>query len=305
MVGIIIVNYNTYHELLQCVDSIKETCKTKYKIYIVDNGSDKKIQDRLLRQWKQREEIEVLVSDENLGYSAGNNIGIKKAVKDGARYIAIVNSDIVFQNDVISIMLKNINKEVAVVGPRVYNLAGEDGQQLIVTYNYFYALLDRVPFYYLKKFFSIGMVKPEQNRIQKYYGMVSGCCFLIDAEVFKRIGYFDENVFLYSEERILSIKLRQIHRKVCYNPRAVVVHREGQSTKKKGNAFADYHRYASDYYTVRRYCKYNNWEIWLFRKVRELNFYLKSVKNTSYLPYYKKLKSKFDEIDHRRYKIIR
>ncbi len=305
MVGIVIVNFNTYFELLQCIDSIKEKCEAKYKIYVVDNGSEKKLQDKLIKRFQLSTEIEVLISAENLGYSAGNNIGIKKAVKDGADYIAIVNSDIIFQNDVISILLDSIEQEVAVVGPKVYNLEGKDGQQLIATYSYFYALLDRVPFYYLKKIFHIGFVKAEQNESKKYYGMVSGCCFLIDAKVFKEIGYFDENVFLYSEERIMSVKLGQIGKKVCYNPKAVVVHREGQSTKKVGNAFADYHRYASDYYTVRKYCKYNQWEIHLLRMVREMNFYLKSVCDSSYLPYYRKLKFTFDEIDHYRYKIDR
>ena len=149
------------------------------------------------------------------------------------------------------------------------------------------------------------MIKPEKDKIKKFYGMVSGCCFLIDAEVFRKIKYFDENVFLYSEERILSIKLRQIKKKVCYNPAAVVIHKEGQSTKKAGNAFADYHRYTSDYYTVSRYCKTNKWQIYLLRKLRELNFYLKSIHDKSYLPYYKKLKVKFDEIDHHKYKITK
>ena len=134
MVSIVIVNYNTYDELIQCVESIQKNSETEYRIYIVDNGSDKDIQDRIIHKFKLNTQVEVIVSSKNLGYSAGNNIGIKQAVKDGAEYIAVVNSDIIFQNDVIQILLTEIDKKVAVVGPRVYNLTGKDGQQLIATY---------------------------------------------------------------------------------------------------------------------------------------------------------------------------
>lgn len=305
MVGIIVVNYNTYDEVVQCVDSIYKYVRTEYKIYIVDNGSDKYIKNNLIKTFMNSIKVEIISLSENLGYSSGNNVGILKAVNDGAHYIAIINSDIILKNDIFHIMLRDIDKEVAVVGPKILTLTGKDGQQLMRTYCYLYAVLDRVPFYYIKRLFHLGTIKAKGNKPIKFDGMVSGCCFLVDAEVFKEIGFFDENVFLYSEERILSIKLKSIGKKVCYDPEALIVHMEGQTTKKSGNAFADFHRYVSDYYTVLRYCRVTKLQAVILCQLRKLNFLIKSKKNKTYLPYYNRLKIKYHEIENQNFKILR
>ena len=46
-IGIVIVNYNTYDELIGCIKSIREKIKCKYRIYVVDNGSNKEIKDQI------------------------------------------------------------------------------------------------------------------------------------------------------------------------------------------------------------------------------------------------------------------
>lgn len=307
MVGIIIVNYNTYSDLVQCIESIYQNIKCEYRIYVVDNGSDKNIKSKIKEYCKGKNEISLTSLDINEGYSRGNNIGIRQAIQDNVNLIAIVNSDIKFENDAISIMCKDLDDEVAVVGPRVKNIFGNNGQQLITTYNFLSALLDRMPFYYVKKFFEIGLINADRyiKKGHKYYGMVSGCCFLIDLDIFMQIGLFDENVFLYSEERILSIKLKAIRKKVFYESNALVLHSEGKTTEKLGNPFADYHRYISDYYTVKRYCRISKLELLIFKYIRLLNFKIKVILDKSYKEYYIKLKRKMTEIDNGSYEIGR
>ena len=307
MVGIVIVNYNTYSDLVQCIESIYQYIKCEYRIYVVDNGSDENIKNKVADYCKGRNKISLTSLDQNKGYSRGNNIGIKKAIQDNVNLIAIVNSDIKFENDAISIMCEDLDNEIAVVGPRVKNIFDNNGQQLITTYNFLSALLDRMPFFYLKKAFEIGLIDADryQESGHKYYGMVSGCCFLIDLSVFMQIGLFDENVFLYSEERILSIKLKAIKKKVFYEPNALVLHSEGKTTEKLGNPFADYHRYISDYYTVKRYCGISKLKLLILRYIRLLNFKIKVIMDKNYKEYYTKLKKKMTEIDNDKYEIGR
>lgn len=304
LTGIVIVNYNTFTELIECVESIHNKVSEKYKIYIVENGSRPEIQKKIISTFSKYKDVEVLVSDINLGYSGGNNLGIKKAVEDGTEYILIVNSDVEFNNDVIHYLKEDLVNDVAVAGPHIINLSGKEGQQLIRTYSTMSAFLDRMPFYYLKKYLHLYLL--DSAKIHEpfdFFGMVQGSCFIIKAKTFKDLGYFDENVFLYSEERILSIKLKEQRIKTCYDPRAEILHKEGKSTKKTGNPFADYHRYVSDYYTIKKYCPNSRIGNKLVKWLRIINFRLKAKRDKDYQWYYLKMLEKFEDIDSGNYKI--
>ena len=303
-IGIVIVNYNTYDELIGCIKSIREKIKCKYRIYVVDNGSNKEIKDQINNNLTGCDDLKLIMLSENLGYSGGNNVGIRKAIEEGCTHIAITNSDIVFENDAISEMLKDLEGEIAVVGPRVIKGDGSNGQYPLKTYSVFSAILDRMPFSYIKKATGYGEVHVENlDMTYSFYGMVLGWCFLVSSSVFNELGFFDDNVFLYSEERILSIKLKKLGLKACYEPQARVYHLEGQSTGKVGNPFADFHRYASDYYTIIRYCEGHVLGKRLLRVLRLFNFKMKVRKDSSYRWYYKKLITKMNEIDQGDFKI--
>lgn len=302
--GIIIVNYNTFSELTACIDSIEKNVACEYKIYIVDNGSEVSIKDSIFDAFTSDSNVNILSLDDNFGYSGGNNAGIVQAQKDGCKYIAIVNSDICFKNDVITILKKDLKGNIGIAGPYVENLDGENGQHLLRTYTYLSALTDRHPFFIIKKAFKIGFIEPQSiHGATVFEGMVSGCCFLTTAGLLQDVENFDDNVFLYSEERILSLKFKDKGIKCIYDPDAKVLHKEGKSTVKKGSAFADYHRYISDYYTVKKYLKPNVIQMLLYKNLRKLVFKIKADKNPSYKPYYLKLKNKMSEIDSGNYKI--
>lgn len=301
-VGIVIVNYNTFDILVECIESIIEHVKCEYEIFLVDNNSNADIRKKIIEKYQGNRIINLIMSKENLGYSGGNNLGCYRAIQHKCEIIAIVNSDIEFINDAVSIMEEDLSEQVVVAGPRVITLNNEDGQHLISTYSYIDALLDRYPFYIIKRIFQTqDKTSNKEKRI--FQGMVSGCCFVINAKVFLELGLFDDNVFLYSEERILSIKLDEIQKKVCYDPYAVVLHKEGKSTQKKGTAVSDFHRYASDYYTIVRYLKVNCLQRIFFKYIRLFVFLLKCIKDKSYWKQYKRLKNVMIRIEKGNYKI--
>lgn len=303
MIGIIILNYNTPEETNLCIESIQKNVKVKYQIYVVDNHSNEANRENLISSLSGRD-VRLIMLDENLGYSGGNNAGISSAISDKVKYIMIVNSDVVFDNDVCFYLLNSLDKDVVAAGPKVVRYDGSDGQNLINTYSYKNAIFDRRPFCDFSKIFTslnAEIKTPDEKLI--FDGMVSGCCFLIDAEKFVNIGCFDDNVFLYSEERIMSIKLRQKNYKTAYIPEAIIHHLEGNSTKKEDNSFADYHRYISDYYTVITYMKPSKLKRDIFKAIRLINFRLKGVGKMSYREKYKILKQKMKEIDEGNLKI--
>ena len=99
MLGIIILNYQTWEISIRCMESIKDTIgEIPYHIYLVDNASPI-LMPEICQNYlaKHRETVSFLQAAENRGYAAGNNIGIRQALDDHCEYLLITNNDIVFQ----------------------------------------------------------------------------------------------------------------------------------------------------------------------------------------------------------------
>ena len=102
MTAIVIVNYNKYEDTLACVESIlKSKTDEPYHIIVVDNASPNDSWERL-QALKQHGNVTLLLADDNRGYCAGNNIGIKYALENlGADYIWILNPDTLVEMDTL------------------------------------------------------------------------------------------------------------------------------------------------------------------------------------------------------------
>lgn len=270
VVGIIILNYGTADDVMTCVASVKNKVEyPNYKIYIIDNESPDDSFERLKAHYSSDDAVVVASTHRNGGYSFGNNVGARMAIEDGARRILILNPDVILLNDVVSILdrVLNDNPCVGIVGPRAFGIDGSDVGFIRKNYGIKYALFDRKPFV------GIAQRVPELDVYYHYpldtarifEGMVSGCCFMVDAQLFLEMGLLDEGVFLYAEEYILGLKLKAMGLKAMYFPDAEVIHNHGSSTKKKGTAFVNYHRYRSAFYVLARYCEGKKWTKTLIR----------------------------------------
>ena len=102
MVGIVILNYNSWADTVACVDSIHEAeKKLEFRIYLVDNCSPVRPEPGVLESLDKRGVI-FIQNERNAGYSAGNNIGIKRALEDGCEEVLISNSDVRYETGSIS-----------------------------------------------------------------------------------------------------------------------------------------------------------------------------------------------------------
>lgn len=270
MVGIIILNYKTYDMTIKCVQSIFDNTSFDYKIYIVDNLSCDGSYEGFMSYFANNSKIEILKSNENGGYSKGNNIGIRKAIKDGADYLIISNSDVLLLNNAFEILYYRLkeNPDIFVAGPSITSLDGEEQQfarKKLDTKGFFF---DKKPLYWLRRFFPSEMTKrtlswSKSQPLYSFMGMVSGCCFIINSNLFVKIGLFDENVFLFGEEDILAYKLAIENEKVTIISDAKILHLESHATSKKGNAFIRYHRSISALYVLKQYGRINNFSLFL------------------------------------------
>ena len=256
MIGIIILNYNTWEETLDCVDSIRKHNTLPYKVYIVDNDSKDASVLNLKRSFANADDVVLLINNENIGYSAGNNIGLRQAEKDNCEYAFIVNSDVEIMNDAFRIMVNTLRKDKSymMIGPSVLDKNRRESQcpRCLLTPSLF--LYERHPLCLIPFF------KKKANRIVEttenptvFDGSVSGCCFGIRIQDFKRMDYFDEKVFLYYEEDILGYKMQSVGGRAVYERDAIVMHKANVSTNKEGNAFVQFHRWTSVLYMLKKY----------------------------------------------------
>src|ERR1700709_1176957 len=89
-VSCIIVNWNSWQDTVECLTSLRACTYPQLDIIVVDNGSTN---DSVVRIKASCPDILLFESKENLGFSGGNNIGIRYALAMGAEYIWLLNSD--------------------------------------------------------------------------------------------------------------------------------------------------------------------------------------------------------------------
>ena len=296
MVGIVILNYNSWEDTKKCIDSIEETEKrVSYCIYLVDNASSKPMPKELLPYLK-KENIIFIQSDKNRGYSAGNNIGINQALEDGCEAILISNSDVRYESNSIGKLYQYLKShpDVGIVGPKIILGDGSLQRECMCRKT---GIREK---YLLRTRFHIFF--PKYNR--KYWGRqhdyhketfsvyaVLGCCFMISSACAKEVTPLDENPFLYEEELILGIKMEEAQWKTVYFPESVIQHLHGQSTKHV-KAFAYTCNIVSEIYYCRTYLKMKKWQIWPLYLYRTMLYLGRAA---MYKEFKKGLKSYFKE----------
>lgn len=210
-ISFIILNYNGFAETAKLVQSMMtwDTSKLDFHIVIVDNCSSDDSFERLKNSFNQIEYIDVIQSERNGGYSYGNNYGAKYAIKNyNCRYIAISNPDVEIEQDMVIKLIETfqVDDRIAMCAPIMkaldgsYNIYSQD----LPTYE------DDLHACSLKN--KPKTVKNEYDTLnnENYIitEMIPGSFFVIRADCFSQIGMFDENVFLYCEERILGKRLK-------------------------------------------------------------------------------------------------
>lgn len=230
MIGIIILNYRTYIQTIECVESImQDTNFNEYKIYIVDNASPNDSYQILKKRFVDYTNIKVINVIENSGFAKGNNIGIEQAILDGVKTLVLTNNDIIFNTQSIKRLIKSViyNEKVVIAGPKIYDPHGNNQHSSRLTKASFVEILGMN--FLFKKNSEEKLDEANIDKPQKVFS-VSGCCFAISIDRFKEMGAFDENTFLYNEENILGEQAEQKKFDIYFDPTSSIVHHHGATT---------------------------------------------------------------------------
>lgn len=236
-VSIIIVNYNTKDLLYQCINSIyKKTESIDYEIIVSDNGSTDGSIEMLKTTFPN---VRVIENDANLGFGKANNIGIQVAK---GKYLLLLNSDTYLLDDSIKVfydfMENDSNANVACVGG---DLLDEEGEKQ-PSYGNFPSVFDSISqlgfykFYkpYYKNKVAVGVINESESIKEVDY--ICGADMFLRKSLMDKVGYFDENFFLYYEETEMSFRINKSGYKSVLLPEVKIVHLEGGTQKKENES---------------------------------------------------------------------
>lgn len=231
LVSVIIINYKTFDLLKNCLQSlILNHNKINYEIIIVDNDSKDNAIDNLKSIYP---DVRIVQLSENIGFSRANNIAAKQAVGD---YFLFVNSDVLFIENSIDKMLNYyINgKNIGILGPKLLNLDYSFQLSAGKLPNFFVEIKDKIIYSICKKskYFNSLVERIFFDKISEVE-WVTGACMLIDRDTYYKVHGFDENFFLYFEDKDLCARVRALNKKIIYYPETSVIHLLGGSSRQK------------------------------------------------------------------------
>lgn len=285
MVGIVILNFNSWTETYNCISSIFENeSELDYHIYLVDNAS-KIPMEECIRQLldEKKKNITYISTEINKGYAAGNNLGIEQALVDNCDELLILNNDVMIMKNSISKLRDYlaINANVGIVGPKVYLSDGNIqsincGVKMGLREKYMYLLKNTPAKKLVQRFLnSFNAIDNDLSKPFKVYA-VSGCCFMMSKQCKEMIMPFDEGTFLYEEENIIGYKMDKIGLDTVYYTDSEIVHFHGQSTKNL-KAFSYSCFVESEIYYLKKYLNATNLEVIPLYIIRTLKFLIHCV----------------------------
>ncbi|STO32264.1 dTDP-Rha:alpha-D-GlcNAc-pyrophosphate polyprenol, alpha-3-L-rhamnosyltransferase [Fusobacterium necrogenes] len=228
--GSIVTYNNNIEELRKAISSFLNT-NLDIKLYISDNSEIDTIKEICRDQ-----RIEYIFNNSNKGFGYGHNIAIKKAEKENSKYHFVINPDIYYEEGQLEKMVDFLekNENVALMMPKILHLNGE--------IQYACKLLP-TPFNLFSRAFlpSWKWVKKINDNYEMRFTnydktievpYISGCFMGFRTSVFKEIGYFDDNIFMYLEETDISRRISIKGYKTVMYPETQIFHKWERGTYK-------------------------------------------------------------------------
>lgn len=234
--SIVIVNWNSKDLLRQCLESVRRHCADLTpQIVVVDGGSFDGCAEMLAAGFP---EVEFIQSPDNVGFGRANNLGFTRVTGDA---VLLLNPDAEVRPGSIQRLLEELQRrpDAGVVGPRLLNsdLTLQTSVQPLpkpVRQALDSEILRRV-------LWPCGLWAPPTDFVPRETIEVeatSGACMLMWSKVFRQVGGFSPQYFMYAEDVDLCFKVRRLGLSIYHVPDAEVLHHSGASSSSQGSTFS-------------------------------------------------------------------
>jgi GT2 family glycosyltransferase len=230
LVSIITVNYNSTEVTVELLRSIARLAFTSLEVIVVDNASKEDPAARLQAVYPG---VRVIVSPVNLGFSGGNNLGIRAA---GGAYFFLVNNDTELTDGLIEGLLEVFRRH-------------PDAGMACPKFHFFYhpGVIEYAGYRALNVWKGSCTMVGNKEKDEGQYNQegrtnfAHGGAMMVPAAVVGAVGKMPECYFLYYEELDWSEQIKRKGYAIYYEPRALIYHKESMSVGKKSLIKTYYH----------------------------------------------------------------
>lgn len=260
-VSIVIVNWKTPELLAAALRSIlADSNSRQFEVWVVDNNSGDHSVEMLKRDFPS---VITVANTENVGFARACNQVIPLASGD---HILLVNPDTVASPQAVSHLLSymDAHPECGAVGPKVLNPDGSLQLSCRRSFPNIAASFFRLTY--------LSLIFPK-HRLVAHYNLtyadpdlllevdaLSGAFMMLRKTAVERIGLLDEDIFMFGEDIDWCWRVKQDGWKVVYEPKAVVYHYHGASSRlRRVGAAINLHKGMEVFY--RKHMAPRNWSI--------------------------------------------
>ncbi len=239
LVYILVLNYRAWRDTLLCLKALERLEYPNYRLLVLDNASDNDAVAQLRAAFPQ---LELIVLERNLGFAGGNNVGLRRALAEGAAYVWLLNPDTIPEPGALAAMVERAEQDprIGAVGAVLYEM---DNPAQVQAWGGGEVVL------------SWGLIRllthPRQAARLSY---ISGASLLVRRAALEQVGLLDEGFFMYGEDCDYGLRLRKAGFLLAVAPHARVRHKGGTSWH--GSLKAD-ENFAA--YNVRLFRKHAPW----------------------------------------------
>lgn len=236
-VAVLVLNWNGWRDTRACLASVRQLAYPNVSTYLVDNGSTDGSAGRCAVEFPW---VRVIRNEDNLGFAGGNNVGIRRALADGADYVLLLNNDTVVEPTMLAHLVSAGEQSagIGMVGPKIYY---ESDRRRIWFAGGRITAPGRIGHY------GWNQLDHGQCDEPREVDFITGCALLIKRAVFERIGCLAPEFFLLFEETDFCARARRHGFQCWYEPRATLYHKVSASF---GGFSPDYYYYFSRNYLL-------------------------------------------------------
>ena len=264
MIDIIIVNYNSTKQLIECLGSIfSQSQSIPINIYVIDNCSN----DNVEQVESLYPDVKLLINKHNKGFAAAINEGINISTSP---YLVLLNPDTYIKNDFFSPILNYMEKEkdVGIVGPGILNRDGSvqgSARSFPSPLTAFFGRSTLISKLFPNNPLTLANILTHNgnNKIPVEVDWVSGACMIVRRKAIADTGLMDEKFYMYWEDADWCRRMKSKGWKVVYFPGTSLVHYVGASSSHKPlKSIFEFHK--SSYMLFSKYAK---WPLTLIKPI--------------------------------------
>lgn len=222
--SIVIVNWNSKNFVRGCLQSLRKYClDLDPQVIVVDGGSFDGCNVMIEEEFP---EVEFIQSQENIGFGRSNNLGVEKATGEA---LLLLNPDTEVTEGAIQSLLESLQnlEKAGIIGARQLNTDGSLQLASILQLPKPLKTVVRTSRSHKRYFKSSGALNASEPIVVE---AISGACMMMKLELFRKVGGFSPEFFMYVEDIELCLKVTRAGFNCIHNPHAVIKHHSGCSS---------------------------------------------------------------------------